>query len=130
MFKKFLKQQEGFTLVELLIVILILGALAAVAIPRFINMQQDAVISTCRNNQASIETAIEQYMYYNAHDSAAMPIPGAWTLATLTATYTGVTINGVDQTITLLKRTPACPGGGNYVFGANGTVNCSLAPAH
>ena len=36
------KQQSGFTLIELVAVIVILGALAVVALPRFINLQDDA----------------------------------------------------------------------------------------
>jgi prepilin-type N-terminal cleavage/methylation domain-containing protein len=125
MFKKFLKQQEGFTLVELLIVILILGALAAVAIPRFINMQQDAIISSCRNNQASIETAFEQYLYYRAIDPT-VPAPVAGFNATNLATPINPTINGVVTPVTILKRAPVCPGGGgNYIIDiANGTVAC------
>lgn len=55
---KTLNKQQGFTLVELIIVIVILGILAVTAAPRFLNFQGDAKASVLAGVQGSLNAAI------------------------------------------------------------------------
>jgi len=51
------RKQSGFSLIELVLVIIILSILAVVAIPRFINLQGDATKSTLQGVKGALESA-------------------------------------------------------------------------
>ena len=68
-------QSRGFTLIEILIVVVILGILAAIVIPQFTNAAQDANVSSARSQLQTMRSQIELYRVQN---NGAIPA-GPWT---------------------------------------------------
>ena len=64
--KKLVRNRPGFTLVELLIVVIILGALAAIAIPQFTTSSDDAKLVALDTSLAELRNSIE--LYYHQHN--------------------------------------------------------------
>lgn len=63
--KKTLKKTQGFTLVEIMIVVAIIGLLAAIGIPSFIKAREKSLANTKAANIKQVEGAIEQYAFEN-----------------------------------------------------------------
>ena len=68
------RRKDAFTLIEILAVVVILGILAAVIVPRVLASSATAKINSCYQNKAVINTAVERWYFEN----------GAWPLAALT----------------------------------------------
>jgi prepilin-type N-terminal cleavage/methylation domain-containing protein len=86
--------KQGFTLVEIMIVVAIIGLLAAIAIPSFLNARTRSQTSACQNNLRQISGCKDQYALDHNNGS-----PGN-DFSLLVSTY--------------LKSSPVCPAGGTY----------------
>ena len=93
------KNTAGFTLVEIMIVVAIIGLLAAIAVPNFAQARTNARRSTCINNLRLIDASKEQYALENNKDNTVTPAPA-------------------DLTPYLKSNVmPTCPSGGDYLAG-------------
>ena len=102
--------RAGFTLVEIMIVVAIIGLLAAIAIPNFVKARTTAQKNACINNLRQIDGAIQTFAL-EAKKGAADPV------------------NESDVTPYLKNGTSiSCPGGGTSFSDSYTVTDCQTAP--
>ena len=104
-----LMKKRGFTLVEIMIVVAIIGLLAAIAIPNFVKARETAQKNACIANLKQIQGAIQ-----------------VWAIDTNAAGTTAVVMGNLVPDY--IKKTPACPKGGTYTLvDVDTDPTCSLS---
>lgn len=101
---------KGFTLVEIMIVVAIIGIIIAIAVPAFLRARENARGQACQENLSKIDGAKEQYaLEFRQSNGAAAPFAQL------------IQPNGAAVGSGYLKAIPKCPAGGNYTEAVIGT---------
>ena len=103
--------KAAFTLTEVMIVVLITGILAALALPSVTRARQKAQVSTCQNNLRLLNDSAQQYLFVN-------PNPGVLTPEILKPFF-------------FQERIPLCPASGTYSVYTDPKIipSCSIGEA-
>ena len=111
------KLAAGFTLVEIMIVVLIIGILLAIAIPNFVSARESARAKACVGNLKQIDSASQQYAMDNKLSSTAVVGSGGNSAVSLL------------QSSGYLRSVPSCPESGTYYAATSLTLSpyCSIS---
>ena len=111
-------RNKGFTLIELMIVVVIIGILAAIAIPNFINMQARAKEASCKSNCHTVQLAAEDFSVQNdgvyAGDVGSDTTPGGETIIQLLPQATALPNPFTKALTEPVDNAAAAPGSTGY----------------
>ena len=130
---KFMHNRKGFTLIELMIVVAIIGILAAIAIPNFLKYQAKSKQSEAKTNLKGIFTSETSYFgehnfYGTSFDAIGFGLAGntakAYSFTLNDTNYIGVSSTKPTNTTWLSGNTPGVTASGNYfTAGAAGNID-------